>query len=134
MLNSVVLMGRLVAAPELRTTTSGNSVTSFNLAVDRYRVADGKRETDFIHCVAWRQTAEFITKWFDKGRMIAVEGRLQQRKYTDKQGIERDVIDVLVEKVNFSGDKKTETARETKPDEEREQETLNDLLGNDLPF
>ena len=124
MLNNVVIMGRLTAAPELRTTAAGMSVTSFSLAVDRDLIKDGKRDTDFIHCVAWRQTAEFICKYFDKGRLMAVEGRLQQRKYTDKDGKEREVFDVLVNQVNFCGDRKTETPKEP----EEEPETA------DLPF
>lgn len=112
MLNSVVIMGRLTAAPELRTTANGMSVTSFSLAVDRDLMKDGKRDTDFIHCVAWRQTAEFICKYFDKGRLIAVDGRLQQRKYKDKDGKERETFDVLVSQVHFCGDRKVETPKE----------------------
>ena len=83
MLNRVILMGRLVADPELRQTTSGISVASFRIAVDRNFQSKGsaERQADFIPCVAWRQTAEFVSKYFSKGRMIAVEGSLQSRSY-----------------------------------------------------
>ena len=80
MLNKIFIMGRLTRDPELRTTNSGTSVASFSLAVDRnYKGADGEKETDFIDCVAWRQTGEFAAKYFTKGRMAVVEGRLQIR-------------------------------------------------------
>ncbi len=87
MLNCAVIMGRLVADPELRTTGSGISVTSFTVAVDRsYQKAGTERQTDFIDVVAWRQTAEFVSRYFHKGSMIAVQGSIQARSYEDKQG------------------------------------------------
>ena len=87
MLNCAVIMGRLTADPELRTTTSGISVTSFSVAVDRSYVRPGEeRQTDFINVVAWRQTAEFVTRYFHKGSMIAVQGSIQTRNYEDKNG------------------------------------------------
>ena len=102
MINVVVLMGRLTADPELRTTPNGISVTSFSIAVDRaYQKAGTERQTDFINCVAWRQTAEFITKYFQKGSMIAVNGTLQQRSYTDKNGNKRTVYDVVIDNASF---------------------------------
>lgn len=106
MLNSVTLMGRLVADPELKTTQNGTSVASFRLAVERNYAPQGQeRQADFIPCVAWRQTAEFIGKYFTKGRMIAVEGSLQSRNYEDKNGQKRTAIEVIVERVHFTGER-----------------------------
>ena len=108
MINNVTLMGRLTAAPELKTTTGGTSVTSFNIAVDRnYQKQGQERETDFITCVAWRNTAEFIAKWFNKGDMIAVTGEIQTRKYTDKQGNNRTAVEVVIALASFCGRKNT---------------------------
>ncbi|MBQ6543311.1 MAG: single-stranded DNA-binding protein, partial [Clostridia bacterium] len=90
MLNCAIIMGRLVADPELRTTTSGISVTSFRVAVDRNFIRAGEeRQADFIDVVAWRQTAEFVTKYFHKGSMIAVQGSIQTRNYEDRNGNKR---------------------------------------------
>ena len=90
MLNRIVLMGRLTRDPELRKTQSGTAVASFSLAVDRdYKPQDGERETDFIDIVAWRSTAEFVSKYFTKGRMAVVEGRLQVRDWKDRDGNNR---------------------------------------------
>ena len=112
MINVVVLMGRLTADPELRTTPNGISVTSFSIAVDRaYQKAGTERQTDFINCVAWRQTAEFITKYFQKGAMIAVNGTLQQRSYTDKDGNKRTAYDVVIDNASFCGSKADGSAR-----------------------
>ena len=88
MLNNVVLMGRLTADPELRQTSTGIEVTSFSIAIDRGYARQGEeRQTDFINCVAWRQTAKFITSYFRKGQMIAVTGSIQTRNYEDKSGM-----------------------------------------------
>ncbi|MBQ2391174.1 MAG: single-stranded DNA-binding protein [Clostridia bacterium] len=112
MINVVVLMGRLTADPELRTTPNGISVTSFSIAVDRaYQKAGTERQTDFINCVAWRQTAEFITKYFQKGSMIAVNGTLQQRSYTDKDGNKRTAYDVVIDNASFCGSKSEGSTR-----------------------
>lgn len=90
MLNVVALMGRLVADPELKTTRSGNSVCTFSIAVDRrYTANDEERKADFFTITAWRQTAEFICKYFQKGSLIAIEGSLQTRQYQDKSGNNR---------------------------------------------
>ena len=90
MLNRIILMGRLTRDPELRRTGSGTAVTSFSLAVDRdFKSQSGEKETDFIDIVAWRSTAEFVSKYFTKGRMAVVEGRLQIRDWTDKDGGKR---------------------------------------------
>lgn len=111
MLNHIVLMGRLVADPELRTTGSGTPVTSVRLAVDRdYAPKDGgERETDFIDIVAWRGTAEFLCKYFAKGRMAVVSGRLQMRNWTDKDGNKRTSAEVVADNIYF-GDSKRDGA------------------------
>ena len=106
MINNVVLMGRLVATPELRSTGTGVSVSSFTLAVDRSYAKQGEqRQADFIDCVAWRSTAEFITKYFQKGSMIAVTGSIQTRNYEDKNGNKRKAVEVIVDNVSFCGSK-----------------------------
>ena len=110
MLNRIIIMGRLVRDPELRRTQSGNAVTGFTLAVGRDFKADGgERETDFINCVAWRNTAEFVGKYFTKGRMAVVSGRLQNRSWTDKDGNKRTSAEVIADSVYF-GDSKREDA------------------------
>ena len=103
MLNHIVIMGRLTRDPELRRTGSGIAVASFSLAVDRdYSPKDGgERETDFIDCVAWRQTGEFVSKYFTKGSMIVVSGRLQIRNWTDKEGNKRRSAEVVADNVYF---------------------------------
>ncbi len=106
MLNCAVLMGRLVADPELRTTTNGISVTSFRIAVDRSFVRQGEeRQADFIDIVAWRQTADFVTRYFRKGSMIAVQGSIQTRSYEDKMGNKRTAVEVVADNVSFCGSK-----------------------------
>ncbi len=106
MLNSVVLNGRLVADPELRTTTSGISVISFTIAVGRDFVKAGEeRQADFIDIVAWRQTAEFVSRYFFKGSLILVQGTLQTRSYEDKNGNKRKAVEVVADKINFCGPK-----------------------------
>lgn len=112
MLNACVLMGRLTADPELRTTQSGKSVASFSLAVDRDFQQDGEKQADFISVVAWGKTAEFIDKYFCKGRMIAVVGRIQTRTYTDKDGNKRKATEVVADKVSFTGEKADTAAQE----------------------
>lgn len=106
MLNRAVLMGRLTADPELRQTPNGISVLSFSIAVDRtYGGKNGERQTDFINLVAWRQTAEFISRYFSKGQMIAVDGSIQTRNYTDKQGNNRTAFEVVIDNASFCGSK-----------------------------
>ena len=106
MINNVVLMGRLTAAPELKTTQSGISTVRFSVAVERrYNKQGEERQTDFIDCVAWRQTAEFVSKYFNKGSMIAVEGSIQTRNYEDKNGNKRKAVEVQVDNVSFCGSK-----------------------------
>ena len=103
MLNHITIMGRLTRDPELRRTGSGIAVASFSLAVDRdFAPKDGgERETDFIDCVAWRQTGEFVSKYFTKGRMAVVSGRLQIRGWTDKDGTKRRSAEVVADNVYF---------------------------------
>jgi single-strand DNA-binding protein len=107
MLNHIVIMGRLTRDPELRRTGSGIAVTSFTLAVDRdYTGKDGgEKETDFIDCVAWRNTGEFASKYFSKGRMACVSGRLQLRDWTDKDGNKRRNAEVIADNVYFADSK-----------------------------
>lgn len=134
MLNQITVMGRLVRDPELRRTANGTAVASFTLACDR-DFADkqsDKKETDFIDCVAWRGTAETVSKYFTKGRMAVASGRLQIRQWTDKEGNKRRTAEILASNVYF-GDNKKDSAEghaEDKPNE------LQELAGQDsgLPF
>ncbi len=107
MLNRVILMGRLVSDPELKTTTSGISVTSFRIAVDRsYVKAGAERQADFFDIVAWRNTAEFVCRNFGKGALIAVDGQLQSRQYQAKDGTNRTVVEVVADNVSFTGERR----------------------------
>lgn len=108
MLNHIVIMGRLVRDPELRRTGSGVAVASFRVAVDRdFAPKDGgERKADFIDCVAWRQTGEFISKYFTKGRMIIVDGRLEMRDWTDKEGNKRTSAEIVVANAYFGDSKR----------------------------
>ena len=110
MLNHITIMGRLVRDPELRRTGSGVAVTSFTLAVDRDfgKNENGEKETDFIDCVAWRQTGEFVSKYFAKGRMAVVSGRLQIRPWTDKDGNKRRTAEVIADNVYFGDSRREE--------------------------
>ncbi|HCR43707.1 MAG TPA: single-stranded DNA-binding protein [Ruminococcaceae bacterium] len=107
MLNVVALMGRFVADPELKQTSSGISVTNFRIAVDRsYVKAGSERQTDFIDVVAWRNTAEFVCKYFRKGQLVALQGSLQTRSYTDKDGNKRKAVEVIADNVHFAEPKR----------------------------
>ena len=107
MLNRVILMGRMVSDPELKTTNSGLSVTNFSIAVDRSYVRSGEeRKTDFFDIVCWRQQAEFVCRYFGKGAMIAIEGQLQTRTYQAKDGTNRYVVEVVADNVSFTGEKR----------------------------
>ena len=110
MLNKVVIMGRFTKDPELRRTGSGTAVTSFSLACDRdFKSQSGDKETDFIDVVAWKNTAEFVSKYFTKGRMAVVEGRLQIRDWTDKAGNKRTTAEVVADNVYFADSKRSES-------------------------
>lgn len=116
MLNVIALMGRLTKDPELRTTQSGVSVTAFTLAVDRSYVKQGEeRQADFIDCIAWRSTAEFVCKYFRKGQLIAVQGSIQTRTYTDRDGNKRKAVEVVADHVHFAEPKREESNKNTYP-------------------
>ena len=107
MLNKVILMGRITRELEMKQTANSNSVLSFNVAVDRsYQKQGEEKQSDFITCVAWGKTAEFISKYFGKGRMIALEGELRSRTYDDKNGTKHYVTEVFVSNVSFTGEPK----------------------------
>lgn len=106
MLNVVAIMGRLVADPELRTTQQGTNVCTFRIAFERNFAKQGEqRQADFIDIVAWRQQAEFVSKYFQKGSMIAIDGSLQTRQYQDKQGNNRTAVEVVANNISFAGAK-----------------------------
>lgn len=106
-LNKAIILGRITHDLEVRQTPSGTAVLQFTVAVDRnYSKDGGEKQTDFINCVAWRQTAEFISRWFSRGRMIAVDGRLQTRTYEDKNGTKHYITELIVENANFTGEPK----------------------------
>lgn len=111
MLNRAILMGRLTADPELRQTPNGISVVTFSVAIDRPYSKDRERQTDFIDVVAWRNTAEFVSKYFSKGRMIIVEGSIQTRSYEDKNGNKRRAVEVVADNVQF-GESKSASANQ----------------------
>lgn len=129
-LNDICLMGRITKDIELKKTTTGVSVVSFSVAVDRDYKVNGEKATDFIPCIFWRGTAEFVGKYFSKGDMIAVVGSLESRKYKDKEGNSRTVWEVKADKVNFCGGKK-ETPQDNAPTFE---DVSEELSGEDLPF
>ena len=109
MLNVVAIMGRLAADPQMCQTQSGKSVASFRVAVDRGRKdANGQNQTDWLDVVAWDKTADFVSRYFSKGSMIAVTGRLQSRNYQDKNGNNRTAIEIVANQVSFCGEKKQE--------------------------
>lgn len=144
MINCAIIMGRLTSDPELKTTPSGVSVTTFSVAVERNYAPQGQeRQTDFINVVAWRQTAEFVTKWFRKGQMIAVQGSIQTRNYEDRKGNKRTAVEIVADQVSFTGSKAesgTQRAPEEYPPESQQVQTatpddFSDVdLDDDLPF
>lgn len=112
MLNRVVLMGRMVADPELKTTNTGISVTSFRIAVDRsYVKAGAERQADFFDIVAWRSAAEFVCRNFSKGSLVAIDGQLQSRQFTTRDGQNRTTIEVVAENVSFTGERRENNFR-----------------------
>lgn len=134
MLNRVILMGRLTADPELRSTKTGTPVASFTLAVDRdFKDQNGQREADFVPCVAWRSTASFAAKYFVKGQMACVEGRLQLRDWQADDGSKRRTTEVLVENLYFAGSKTTESRPAAAAQPEGFREIPEDEEG-ELPF
>lgn len=140
MFNLVVLTGRLTADPELKTTPNGISVTSFSIAVGRRYRAGEEAQTDFINIVAWRQTAEFITKYFKKGSMIGIEGSIQTRRYTDKNGNNRTAFEVVANNVQFVESKRDNVGGASDAAESFSNATADDFtevsggMDDDLPF
>ena len=138
MLNVACLMGRLVADPELRHTQNDTSVTSFTIAVDRSYVKSGtERQADFIDVVAWRRTAEFVSKYFHKGQLIAIQGSIQTRSYTDKDGNKRKAFEIVANEVSFCG--KENQSNNNPYNENKTQEKNTDGFeeintDDDLPF
>lgn len=137
MLNHITIMGRLTRDPELRHTNSGISVASFTVAVDRdFKNSNGGKETDFIDCVAWKNTAEFVSNYFTKGRMAVVSGRLQLRSWTDKDGNSRRSAEVIADGVYFADSNKNTTNGNTSAESFTEPQTFVPMDDNDdkLPF
>lgn len=137
MLNTVALMGRLAADPELKTTQSGIAVTSFRIAVDRtYQPKDQEKITDWIDVVAWRNTAEFVARYFHKGSMIAVQGSIQTRSYTDRDGNKRTAVEVVADNVFFGESKRNDFAPVSTPDVSKAApDDFEEISGDDeLPF
>lgn len=133
MLNKVIIMGRLTRDPELRRTQGGTAVTSFTLAVDRdFKSQSGEKETDFIDVVAWRNTGEFAAKYLTKGRMAAVEGRIQVRDWQDKDGNRRKTVEVVADNVYFADSKRDSKPQETPATNEPDFDEIED--DGDLPF
>lgn len=115
MYNLVVIMGRITGDLEIKTTPAGVSVLSFSVAVERPYKTGGEKQTDFINCVAWRNTAEFISRFFHKGCMILVDGELQTRSYQDKNGVTRYVTEVSVHNAAFTGEKREQGQEQAAP-------------------
>lgn len=133
-LNHWVGMGRLTARPEQRSTTSGKTVISFSVAVDRN---SKEKQVDFIPCVAWEKTAEHICRFFDKGRMICVEGTLQTRSWTAQDGSKRSTMEVLVDRAHFTGEKANAATGQNSGDtgySEQSAPSFEELRDDDLPF
>ena len=139
MFNLVVLTGRLTADPELKTTQSGLCVTSFSIAVDRRFRSGEERQTDFINIVAWRQQAEFVAKYFKKGNLIGIQGSIQTRKYTDKNGNNRTAFEVVADNIQFV-ESKRDSAGNSEPAQSysnagsNDFADLGDMSDDDLPF
>ena len=132
MLNRAILMGRITKSPELKTTPNGVSVIQISIAVDRdYTPKGQEKQTDFINVVAWRGTAEFIEKHFEKGQLIALTGSIQTRSYTDNQGNKRSVTEVIADQVYFCGGKNDNKKEKPSLDENDFEEISDD---SDLPF
>ena len=135
MLNRCIIMGRMTRDPELRSTNSGKSVTSFTIACERdMKDKDGSRATDFIDCVAWGPTAEFAAKYFGKGRMAIIDGRIQVRYWTDKNGNKRKSAEIQVSNIYFADSKKDEYTAPQYPQQNNEFQEIEDEEPGNLPF
>lgn len=135
-MNKIVLTGRMVHTPELKTTPSGVSVCSFTIAVDRQYKQNGEKVADFLDCVAWRNTGEFVAKYFDKGQMIAVAGALETRTYQDRNGNNRKAYEIKVDEADFCGSKQNGTGQAAPAYNMGKQDdfTVIDESSEDLPF
>ena len=135
-MNRIVLTGRIAKDLELKTTNNGTAVLSFSIAVNRrFKNSEGKYDTDFFNCTAWRQTAEFISKHFIKGSMIAIEGTLQNRSYTAQDNSKRTVTEIMVENAEFCGSsEKSSEKQEQKPAPAQSKEEFTEVSDDELPF
>lgn len=131
-MNKVFEIGRLTADPELKTTGSGIAVTSFTIAVDRYYSKDKEKTTDFLDCVAWRNTAEFICKYFSKGDPIVIEGSLQSRSWEDQNGKKRKAVEIVADNVEFCPRSKNND--NTMPAAVPATDDFTEVIDEDLPF
>ena len=131
-LNKVILIGRLTANPELKQTSGGNAVTSFTIAVDRPATKDGKKETDFINIVAWRKTAEFVSKYFSKGSAIIVCGSIQTRSWKDADGKTRYATEVVASEVSFAESKKASETNVSSAEESFTEGNVGGYTANDF--
>ncbi len=144
MINKAILMGRLVADPELKQTTNNIAVCKFTIAINRPKQKDKEQQSDFINIVVWRNTAEFVSKYFSKGKMIIVEGALRNNNYTDSNGVKHYTIEVHADNVSFGGDKKSDdTSVEQKPKQQQQESKVDvpdfdlsefEVLDGDVPF
>ena len=142
MINKAILMGRLVADPELKQTASNISVCKFTIAINRPFVPKdgGERQSDFINIVVWRNTAEFVSRYFSKGKMIIVEGALRNNNYTDSNGVKRYTIEVHADNVSFGGDKKPDDTEKKQQKQESKADVPDfdlsefEVLDEDVPF
>lgn len=137
MLNNVCLMGRLTADPELKHTESGTPVCSFTLAIQRnYAPSGQERQSDFIDIVTWQKTAEFVTKYFDKGQLVAIEGSIQTRSYTDREGNKRKAVEVLANSVHFAEKRNAEPNRQAAQNngDYNNNADFEEVTDDDLPF
>ena len=132
LLNNTTLMGRLVADPELRRTSNDIPAARFTLAVDRNYSSGGERQADFIDVIAWRKTAEFVSQYFHKGMLVAVQGSIQTRSYTDNQGIKRKAFEIVADHVYFAGPKR-DNAQAAAPSS-LEPDDFQEMPDDDLPF
>ena len=135
-MNSITLMGRFVADPELKTLQSGSQICNFKLAVDRRLKREGEPTADFFPCIAFNKTAEHISKWFAKGKMIAVEGRVQNRTWTDDNNAKHYITEVVVNDTYFCGDSNKDSAdKSSKPDtSSKVDESIPDAEDEEMPF
>lgn len=135
MLNTVILMGRLAQEPEMKTTTNGKSYLKFTIAVSQDKVSsDGERKVNFIDCLAWEKSAELICNYFSKGDLIIIEGRIETGTYKDKQGNDKKSFVVVVKSINFTSSKNNSNTKKRIDEKNKEENQVNLLDNQDLPF